>query len=165
MDLLHALIGSDADTITWWQMCIRGGFIFIAALALVRAGYRRAFGRHTGFDIVLAVILGSVLSRALTANAPFIPSIAASATLVLLHSLMTRFVYSHHWFGFLVKGRRVDLIRNGRAIPENLKKTEITERDLAEAMRSEGGPTSFEDVELACAERSGDISIVPRGKA
>lgn len=68
------IIGPDSNAINWWQMCIRGVLIFCIALLLVRVGDRRIFNKNAAFDIVLSIILGSVLSRAITGNAPFVPN-------------------------------------------------------------------------------------------
>jgi len=51
MDDFHKIIGSDSETILWWQMVFRGVLIFLYTLFLVRFGGRRIFGKNTSFDI------------------------------------------------------------------------------------------------------------------
>lgn len=43
----HLVIGSDSDTITWWQMSIRAVIIFFYLLILIRVGSKRIFGKNT----------------------------------------------------------------------------------------------------------------------
>lgn len=162
MDYLDRIIGSDAESILWWQMVIRGVLIFLYTLVLVRFGGRRIFGKNTGFDIVLGVILGSIMSRALTANAKFLPTIAAATTLVLLHQLLA--MTSRHFrpLGKLVKGTEVRLIAEGRILRENLRKVNLTEKDLAELLRLNGGTAEVDGVQAAYLERNGDVSVIRR---
>lgn len=162
MDFLHKVIGSDSDTIVWWQMVCRGTVIFFYTLFLVRVGGRRIFGKQTSFDIVLGVILGSIMSRALTANAQFLPTLAAATALVALHWVLGELSQRSPTLGHMVKGTEALLVRDGRICEETLKKTNMTEHDLQEALRSSGGTTELADVKVAYLERSGRVSVVRR---
>ncbi len=162
MDALHRIIGDDADTIVWWQMVCRGTLIFFYTLLLVRFGGRRIFGKNSSFDIVLGVILGSIMSRALTANAKFIPTLAAATALVLLHWILAELSQRLPGFGHLVKGTEVRLVDDGQVLPEALNRTNLTEHDLMEALRTGGGTMTLEKVKAAYLERSGEISVVTR---
>lgn len=71
--------------VTWVQECARAALIFAYGLLLVRVAGRRAFARWSALDIVVAIIVGSNLSRSLTGSAPLFPTIAATALLMLLH--------------------------------------------------------------------------------
>lgn len=159
LDTFHRIIGSNAQTIAWWQMVVRGTLIFFYTLILVRVGGRRIFGKYTSFDIVLAVILGSIMSRALTANARFIPAMATATALVILHRLLA--VASKHSASFarMVKGSAVLLVKNGRVRKRALEKTNMTRRDLMEALRTQGD-AELKDVKAAYLERSGQVSVV-----
>jgi len=162
LDTLHRFIGTDADSILWWQMVIRGVLIFFYTLMLVRFGGRRIFGKNTSFDIVLGVILGSIMSRALTANASFLPTIATATALVSLHWLMGEVAKRSKTFGHLIKGIEVQLVKDGRIIPEALERTNLTEHDLHEALRSRGSTCEVKNVKAAYLERSGSISVISR---
>ena len=45
-------------------------------------------GEATAFDMMLGIMLGSIVSRAITSNAPLVPGLAATATLIALHSVL-----------------------------------------------------------------------------
>lgn len=162
MDIFHQVIGSDADTITWWQMVVRGTLIFFYTLFLVRIGGRRIFGKNSSFDIVLGVILGSIMSRALTANAQFLPTLAAGTALVVLHWLLAEVALRSPAFGHLIKGRESLLIQDGDIRHETLRAANLTEHDLKEALRSNGGTLEPSSVRAAYLERSGEISVISR---
>ena len=154
-------LGLQSEVITWWQMCIRAVVVFFAALIIVRIGNNRIFGKHTVFDIILGIIYGSVLSRAITGNAPFFPTLAAALVMVLLHRLLAVFAY-HTSFGFgnFIKGKASILIKNGEVQQDALRKHSITENDLKEAIRKSGCEGDFSKINTAYLERSGDISII-----
>src|SRR6056297_2175302 len=160
LDWLTRLIGSDADTILWWQMAIRGVLIFFYTLMLVRFGGRRIFGKNTSFDIVLGVILGSIMSRALTANAQFLPTLVAGTVLVVLHWLLAKLATRNRHLGHLIKGTEVLLIKDGQIQQDGLTKTNITEHDLLESLRSEGSVAEIEQVKRAYLERNGKVSVI-----
>lgn len=158
---LHQWIGSDADTITWWQMCIRATILFFWGIILIRLGGRRAFGRNTAFDILLAVVVGSMVSRAITATASFFPTLAATAVLIVLHRLLTRLSFHARWVGTWIKGQERRLVRDGTLDREAMRKSGITLRDLEEAARQQG-VKCVDDIDHAFIERSGDISIIKK---
>lgn len=161
-NFFETVFGVGDLPLNWWQMAIRAVVVFFVALIIMRLGSKRIFGKHTAFDIVLGIIYGSVLSRAITGNAPFFPTLCAALVLVLLHRFLAFLAYSTSGpFGSFIKGNPVMLVKDGKLREEELKKNSLTEKDLQEAMRV-GGVTSIEDIETACLERSGDISIIKK---
>ncbi len=161
-DIFRDLIGPDSNAINWWQMCIRGLLVFILALILVRLGDRRIFGQNAAFDIVMGIILGSLLSRAITGNAPFVPTCITCIGLVALHRLLAMIAQKYHAFGVLIKGKHLLLIKDGQIQEENMKKQNFTIHDLNEVLRLNGKLTKVEEVQEAYLERSGNVSVIPR---
>ena len=88
METLHAFIGTEGQDIGWLQMSLRATLIFVLGVLIVRFAATRAFGKWSALDIILAVIVGSNLSRALTGSAPFLPTLIATVLLVVLHGLL-----------------------------------------------------------------------------
>jgi uncharacterized membrane protein YcaP (DUF421 family) len=145
---LHDLIGREGADISWLQMCFRGALIFFAGLLLVRLAGKRLFGKWGALDTVVAVMIGSNLSRAMTGNAPFAPTLCATAGILLLHAI---FVYASVAFP------RISAAIKGSAIP--LVRDSVVD---ASAMRWCHGIASLADVGQACLERNGSISVVRR---
>lgn len=158
-ELLYEIIGRDQSTMEWWQMAIRTIIVFLLTLMMVRIGATRIFGRNSAFDIVLGIILGSVLSRAITGNAPFIPTIISAAILIILHIIFAHLSLKRRWIGWLVKGKENELIRDGKMQPKKMRKCQITENDLLESLRIKG-KDDINTVKHAYLERSGEISII-----
>ena len=157
-------IGIGIDDLAVWQMALRALIIYVVAIMLVRFGDKRFMGKNTAFDVILGIIIGSVLSRAITGNAPFFQTIGAGATLVGLHWLFAVTSYHSDWFGKFVKGGERLIIKDGEIQWENMSRSHISMKDLVSALYSEGKVTEPDEVKIARLERSGDISVIPREK-
>lgn len=162
-EFFNTALGLDSGDLTWWQMSIRAVIVFAVALIIVRLGNNRIFGKSTAFDIVLGIIYGSVLSRAITGNSPFFPTLVAAFVLVVLHTILAVVAYhSNFGFGNFVKGKPSILIKDGEVQRDALKWNSITENDLEEAIRKSGCEPDLSKVKTAYLERSGDISIIEK---
>jgi uncharacterized membrane protein YcaP (DUF421 family) len=167
MDLntLRALfgLGKSPEDFTILEVSLRAAVIFFAALVLVRVGAKRFLARNTAFDIILAFILGSTLSRAINSSAPLLPTILACLVLVLLHRLLAALSFHFHHFGSLVKGNAEEIIREGRIKEAVMQKHYLSEKDLMEALRLKSTDNPAE-VKSAYIERNGDVSVVRQEK-
>ena len=160
----HALdfaLGSSAETMTWSQMTLRAMLIFVYGVVVFRFAYRRFFGQSTDFDIVVAVLIGSTMSRTLTGNAPLLPTLAATTTLVALHGALALMAWRWPLVGWLIKGAESRLIERGRMDRRAMLRSGVTEHDLLEAIRLKGSE-GISNVEVAVLERSGKISVILR---
>lgn len=128
-------------------MVLRAIIIYIAALVMVRIGQKRFLGRNTAFDLILGIILGSVVSRAINGSGEFFPTIASGFALVFLHWFFAALAFRYDRFGNLVKGRPRTLIEEGNIVWDAMRKSNISRTDLNTALRLElnqddldGGP-------------------------
>lgn len=140
-------------------MMLRALVVYAVALVVVRVGHSRFMGRNTAFDLILAIMLGSVMSRAITGQSPLLPTIAASLVLILAHALLSELAFRVKGFGRFVKGMPVALVRDGEIDWRAMRRTAITLHDLEEAVRMRGHE-HLADVRLAMLERNGSISVI-----
>jgi uncharacterized membrane protein YcaP (DUF421 family) len=152
-------IGLESQQMEFWQMALRAVIVYVVTLAIVRLGKKRFMGKATAFDVILGIMLGSIVSRAITGNAPLVGSLAATATLIALHSMLTAVACRWHGFGEMIKGRPRVIVRDGRKDDEAMRIAHLTDRDLEEDLRRHG-ITSIKDIAEARLERNGDISLV-----
>lgn len=150
------------DLETWvaaGEAVIRAVIVYSAVIAAVRMGAKRALGRNTAFDLILAIMLGSVVSRGITGNTPLVPALAAGVALIAAHWVAATLAYRWSRVGTAVKGRSRELVRDGEVIEKAMASSHISRGDLEEAMRHQGA-TEIEEVVTAHLERDGRISVV-----
>jgi uncharacterized membrane protein YcaP (DUF421 family) len=161
MDAILWLFGEGKD-LTSWQMAARAVAVFPIALAVVRMAGRRSFGQQTPFDACMTVLVGAILSRAVTGASAFWPTVAASVTLALLHRLVAMACLHSPGFEQWVTGQERELVRGGRPDAEAMRKSLITRRDLQDAVRQKSGREDLHGVDRAVLERDGKITVVLR---
>ncbi len=153
-------LGLENEDITIAQMSLRAFVVFVLAIIMIRIGNKRFMGKSAALDVLLGIVFGSMVSRAITGNAPFTPTLIASFVLVLLHWLSSAIAFRSQWFGTLVKGHDSALVRDGEIQWDAMKKTHVTEHDLQESLRTNGHPPDVSKVAEARLERNGDISVI-----
>jgi len=162
MEHLVDLLGLRSEQgLSAMQMCVRAMVSYLATILIIRMGNRRFIGRNTVFDLVLGFILGSIVSRGITGNAPLIPVLCVSATLVALHWIFGALAFYFEPFRKIVEGSPRELVLNGEINWSNMKQSHITEEDLAAALR-EHSEVSLSNVTRLTLERNGKISILKR---
>jgi uncharacterized membrane protein YcaP (DUF421 family) len=160
-DYVSKLLGLDLEpqNLDFLQVSLRAIVVFIAALVMVRTGAKRFLGRKAAFDIILAFILGSMLSRAISGSAPFFPTLLGGFVLVWFHRLIAALSFRFHKLGTLVKGTDDIIIENGKVNTEAMRKNFLSERDLLEDLRLKSHESPAE-IKTARIERSGDLSVI-----
>lgn len=159
---IDRVFGLNTDLETILMFAMRAIVVFVLSVLFVRIGGKRLFNKNSAFDIVAAIMLGSILSRAITDSSPFIPTLVAAAFLVFTHRFFAYLSYRSNWLGKQIKGRKTALIKDGKLLEENMRKSHITRRDLLLAAREQAKLDKLEDIEEANLERSGNISILPK---
>ena len=144
-----------------FAMSIRGVFIFVVWLVIVRVADRRVLGRYSAFDVVLSVMIGAVLGRPINGGAPLWGTLAAVAALVAVHWMLA--FASHRWRGFvrLIKGDPHTLVLEGRLCRDQMRKDLLTENDLKEMLRLRARLAEPSEARLVILERNGQISAIP----
>ena len=160
MDAFYAVIGPENGEAAWWQLCVRALILFAVGLLFVRIAGRRTFSHATPLDIVVAVIVGSNLSRAMTGKAPFVGALAATLLLVILHRLLALATVRRSALSGVLKSQPAVLVRDGQVDEDALARHGLSRDDLLEGLRLQQaeGP---ESVRLATLERGGRISVIP----
>jgi uncharacterized membrane protein YcaP (DUF421 family) len=153
-------LGFNAGELHFSHMAWRALIVFCFGVFLARVADRRMLGHNAGFDIMLLVVLGSVLSRAINGQAAFFPTLGACAVLVALHHIVATVAFHSHGFSQLLKGRSRTLVHNGKVNRAALRSSKITDEDLDENLRLNGGIMDTNDVAEARLERNGSVSVV-----
>jgi uncharacterized membrane protein YcaP (DUF421 family) len=157
---LDTIFGAG-EHLTWWQECARAILIFAygLVLVLVRVAGRRLFGKWSALDIIVSIIIGSNLSRALTGNAPLWGTLAATTLLVGLHWILAQAAARSPRLSRVLEGHGIRLAIEGEADRAAFLREAVSEKDLHEALRQSG----VEDVtqtRLVTLEPSGTITVL-----
>ncbi len=158
-------LGIGAEQLSVGEMLLRALVVFPVAIVFVRVGAKRFLGELSAFDLVVAIMLGSILSRAITGNSPFLPTLVAAFALVVLHRWLAWVSVEHDHIGAWIKGRERLLVEDGEVRWEEMKGGGIGEADLMAALRRNAQLTDVQAVKAAYLERTGDISVIPRKDA
>ena len=163
VDLINSSLGlnaENADKLSIWQMGLRAAVIYVAALIMVRmADDRRFVGKYAAFDVILSIIFGSTLSRAINGNSAFFESIFAGFVLVVMHWLFSTIAFRSTKFERYIKGKPKVLIENGQLCHKTMQNCHITREDLVSTLRLKCQTGELTQVQTACLERNGDISF------
>jgi uncharacterized membrane protein YcaP (DUF421 family) len=154
-------LGRDPADLSAIQMALRTVFVYAFTLAIVRLGSKRFMSKATAFDVIVGIMLGSVMSRAITGSASFFPTLMVGATLVGMHGLIAALAFRFEWFGSLVKGNSILLIEDGKVQRNGMRKAGLSDHDLKQALRMQNNHTDPANIRLAYLERSGNISVIP----
>jgi uncharacterized membrane protein YcaP (DUF421 family) len=158
---IHELFGSGED-LTAMQMAVRSFVMFFIALALIRLGGMRIFGKKTAFDNILVIMFGAILARGVVGASPFFSTVAAAAVMVVIHKILALLAMKHIWVGKIVKGIHRSLYKNGKMNSKNMKIAAISKDDLMEGVRLEINSGSLDDVQEAIIEKNGQVSIIKK---
>lgn len=134
-DTLVAIFGVK-DHLDAAQECARAVLIFCYGLVVLRLSGRRTFAQWSALDVVVSIIVGSSLSRALTGSVPFAGTLAAVAILSALHLLVAYAVAGSKSLSRIIEGEPVVLARDGVLDDKGRFWHAVSESDICEAMRS-----------------------------
>lgn len=154
-DAIFAQLGH----LTWWQECNRVLVVFIYGLAIVRVAGRQVFGKWAALDIIVSVIVGLNLSRAMTGQASLGGTLAATTVPMVLHWLLAQAAVRSAWLAGILEGTPIELGRGGSVDHATMRRDSVSHRDLEEALRQ----SSVDEVgktRRVVLEPSGKINVL-----
>jgi uncharacterized membrane protein YcaP (DUF421 family) len=152
------LLGTDLATAV--QVVIATVGIVLVMVVLVRLGGQRSLAAMSATDVACVAAFGAVVGRT---------SLLAVPTLAAGMIALTVLVGLRHLLSALERGRRllgrgpVVVVRDGRVLPEALRRARLSDDDLRQALRLAGVARRTE-VRLVVLERDGRISVVRGGE-
>ena len=144
------------------QECARAVLIFCYGLVMLRLTGRRTFGHWSALDIVISIVVGSALARAMMGAAPLVGTLAAVAVLCLLHLLVSYAVAASKTLSRLIEGEPVILVRDGVLNGKARLWHTVSETDICEAMRSQQleGMEELDQVREMTMEVNGKLTVL-----
>lgn len=146
------------------ESVLRAVIVYFFLLVLMRLTGKRALAQTTTFDLVLLLIISEAAQQALIDDDNSMMNAAVLiTTLIGLNILLSR--VKQHWKGVekLIEGVPLIVVRDGRPLTERMDKARVDTSDILEAARETQGLERLDQIGYAVLERSGQISIIPKG--
>jgi uncharacterized membrane protein YcaP (DUF421 family) len=156
-------VGQAGNELAPSQVAARALVVYGFTLACVRLGHKRLLNRPSAFDVVLAIMLGSIAARAVNGSAELVPTLAAVATLIALHWLAAALSFHSSFAGRILKGTPRTLVADGRLLWSAMRRSHVSEHDIEEALRR-FGLERVEEAESVVLERDGDLTVRSRAR-
>ena len=164
IETLNFIFGIAADDLSVFQVLARSVVVFIVGIGLVRIGKKRFIGKIAAFDVILAVLIGSLLSRAITEANLFLEILAACFLLIALHRLFSLIAAHSDKFGNLIKGHERIIVQDGEILWKSLQKSNLSKQDLMQTLRLNAQIADVAKIKIARLERNGDISVIMKNE-
>lgn len=155
-------LSASASTITTSQICWRTVVIFLVAVVLLRLSGRRTFASNSALETIVKFILGGLLGRAIAAAGPFGATIAAAATLVLVHRTIAYATYFFPPLGRLVKGAPSILAEGNHIYHDELRFASFPEQAMRAAVRGAANLDDLGQTKTVRLEHDGTISVIKK---
>jgi uncharacterized membrane protein YcaP (DUF421 family) len=111
--------------------------------------------------LVIALLGSAVETGLYDGSGSLAAGLAAAATLLVANRALTALLPRSRRLRRLLVGAPIVLVHDGQAIPAQLRRAGLTERDLLAAIR-ERGYARLDEVRFAVMEVNGAIGVVPR---
>jgi uncharacterized membrane protein YcaP (DUF421 family) len=144
----------------WWTFVLRGAVAYVGLLVLMRLAGRHAFGEMSAFDILVLVLVGGTLRTAIVGSDNSIGgAFIGVATVLVIDRIFGMLATRSAGFNRLVEGKANVLARQGRLLPEELRRRHVPITVFERALRKRGVVDVY-DVAEARLEANGKITVV-----
>lgn len=136
--------------------------VFAIVVGLLRFVGQQAIAKMSGFDVVFAVTLGSVIGTVVISRDVAISEGVAALVALLAVQEITRFVQSrslrvHH----VVRQRPKVVLWDGQLLEDRLRESSVSADEIRAAVRR-AGLRSLSDARIIVLENDGDWSVVAK---
>lgn len=146
----------------WSELVLRAVIVFVFCFIVLRIWGRKHLTELSPFDFLLLLILAeSVESSLMGEEKSVVGGMLTFGTLVLLNTLLNKVSFRFKKVEKIVEGEPDVLIKDGKVDEALLKKIQITQQELHEALR-EQGVLSVDEVKRGTLETNGKISIIKK---
>jgi uncharacterized membrane protein YcaP (DUF421 family) len=133
--------------------------VYAAVIVFTRLGGLRSFSKMSSFDFAMTVAIGSLVASTVVAkDPPLIQGVVALAAIYGLQKFVG-FLRRYTWATKLVDNEPTLLMKDGKVLHDNLKRTDVTKEDLRAKLR-EANVLELSQVRAAVFETTGDIAVL-----
>lgn len=138
----------------------RSALIYVFIYVGLRISGKREMSQLSLVDFVVLLLLANAVQNAMLGpDTSLLGGVIAAATLLVLDGLVARLLYYFPRLRHVAEGSPTVLILHGQVITQHLRREQLSEEDLASALRDHGFQQPSE-VEMAVLETNGKITMI-----
>ena len=160
-EFLSRYLGVNED-ISILEIVARSVFMFLVTFLMIRLFGMRQFRQNSPFDMVIAFLIGGVLSRGVVGATPLLSAFASGLALIMLQKFFYRLTFRNRRIERLMKGKPFLIYKDGKFIKENMQKADITTLEIFEDLRVEQQTESLQEIAEIYVEKTGEISFIKK---
>jgi uncharacterized membrane protein YcaP (DUF421 family) len=138
---------------------LRVSIMYVYALTLVRIAGKQSIGQLAAMDLVITLVIGDLFDDVFWAEVPLVQGLVGFGTVVLTHLLVTFISSRSKRIHELLNSQPRTLIREGKLVPENLRREWVRQETVQFELRLSGEEHPRE-VQEATLEPEGQISVI-----
>jgi uncharacterized membrane protein YcaP (DUF421 family) len=137
--------------------------IYLFIIVAIRLFGKKEISQLSVLDLVFVLLISNSVQNAMVgSDTSLTGGLIAAASLFVMNYIFKRALYKFPILSKTIQGHPLLLIYKGRLIEQNLKKIQLSQAELKEAIR-EHGAKNISDVDQAIFEVDGNISILSKG--
>ncbi len=143
------------------EIVLRTVVVYVAVFALLRLAGKRELGQMSVSDLVVILVIANAVQNSLNGgDTSLVGGLVAAATLVAMNILFDRVGRRVPFLSRFVNDQPTLLMKDGKLVPENLEREDISREDI-EMVAREHGIAALDGVSTAILEVDGSISVIP----
>lgn len=132
--------------------------MFVFAIAVLRFMGKSTLAQVTPHDLVAIVMIASLATNPIL-DKDFGKTLLAILLVTAIHVLLRKLTL-YNWSKRFILGEPTILVKHGKIIKKNLRRSEISMMELLADIRAKGYP-AIQDVQYAILEPTGTVSVLP----
>lgn len=139
-------------------------FFYFFLLVVMRIMGKREIGGLAPIDLAVTIIMAELAAIPIqNVEFPLMAGVVPIATIMLLEVLLSALSMRSRRWRSLINGRPNVIVKDGKFLPQEMKKVRYTVNDVLEQLRRKGY-ADVTDVEVAIIETDGNLSVIPKSQ-
>lgn len=146
------------------DIVLRSLAVYAFMVIAVRVFGKNQLSQLNAGDVILLLLISNAVQNAMVgSNSSLQGGLVAAVVLFVANFILKKFIFKNQKIKELIEDRPYILIKDGTVFPDVLKKVQISDDELEEAVH-EHGIEKISEVKLAILEVDGNISVISTDK-
>jgi uncharacterized membrane protein YcaP (DUF421 family) len=146
-----------------WQelgmTALRGLFVYVLMLVVIRILGKRTVGNFTAFDLLIALMLGEVVDEIIYGDVSIAQGVTAILVVAAAKYVTAWLTYSSHALNKILEGKPTTLVQNGELVRDGMRGELMNEQEVMASLRLQG-VSDMREVKSAIMEVDGIVSVI-----